>query len=124
MERTEYYGPTKNAKAVINNILCLRATGREQDWEIELASPNLVEKIISELLSTDHEKEVKSALFLLLIFSVQEADVCGELDQAHVDEAKSIRDGDLLLGSKAAFYFSQIYRAEIPSLVKKIVFQE
>ena len=68
----EYYGATADAQRAVNAMLALPATGREQDWEIEFADPGLVEPILGLLASDMPDLDVRCALALLLVASLDE----------------------------------------------------
>lgn len=46
----EFYGATVEAQRAINKLLALPASGREQDWEVELADPHRVEEMLAAAL--------------------------------------------------------------------------
>jgi hypothetical protein len=69
--------PTKNAIVFLNKALNLPATGREQDWDIELADANRVNEFVDYFENHALDKEYKLALMALIMGSLEEAS-CGK----------------------------------------------
>ena len=67
-----YYGPTKDACEAVNALLDLPATGREQDWEIELADPAKLNRMLELLGNETLGLEERSALGLLVLHTLGE----------------------------------------------------
>jgi hypothetical protein len=67
---TPYYGPTREARAVINRTLNLSAEGTELAWGIEIAKPVNFERIMDALADDNLDTEERSALALLLLHAV------------------------------------------------------
>lgn len=57
----EFYGPKAGAEGIINRLLNLPTTGKEQDWEIELADPTKIDEMLDvlELSNIDFETKVR-----------------------------------------------------------------
>ncbi len=63
----------KDAQTYLNQALALSATGREQDWEIELSDPNRVAEFVEFYNDHDLSKDQKQALMSLIISSFEDA---------------------------------------------------
>ena len=68
-----YYWPDTQAVVAINALLSLPATGREQDWELELSDPDRLDEMLDLLDRGDLGLEERSALALLAMFSLESA---------------------------------------------------
>ena len=104
----EYYGATRDAENTINSLLGLPANGDEQDWEFELADPSKIDRMIEVLAHEQLDLECKSALALLLISSIQDAEELGMLraDQMRGVTELLLKDGNLL--SRMHFYWIEL----------------
>lgn len=77
---TKYYGAHISSIRKINDLLSLPATGKEQDWEFELADPDKLSEIFSYLFNdSDLCTEEKCTLTLLAISSLEELDLIAAL---------------------------------------------
>ncbi len=63
---------TKQAMTVLNQALRLRATGREQDWDIELADPDRVDEFVSYAEKHALSGDEKHALLALILGSLED----------------------------------------------------
>ena len=61
-----YFWPSPEAVTQLNKLMNLPATGREQDWEVELADPDRLGEFIDLLRSGVLDFEAQSALALLI----------------------------------------------------------
>ncbi len=73
--------PSNSAKEFLNSFLKLPATGKEQDWEIELSNPNRLLEFIIFLEKTDLSYDQKQALIALILASFEDADWQGILTE-------------------------------------------
>ena len=64
--------PTKEAIAALNQALHLPATGREQDWDIELADPDRVGEFVAYFESHLLSEGEKHALMALIFGSLED----------------------------------------------------
>jgi hypothetical protein len=64
---------TKEAIRFLDKALNLPATGREQDWDIELADPNRVNEFVTYFETHDLDEGKKFALMALIMGSLEEA---------------------------------------------------
>lgn len=64
--------PTKGAMASLNRALNLPATGREQDWDIELADPDRAGEFVAYLESHTLDRDEKRALMALILGSLED----------------------------------------------------
>ena len=64
--------PTKEAVAALNQALHLPATGREQDWDIELADPDRVGEFVAYFESHPLSESEKHALMALIFGSLED----------------------------------------------------
>ncbi|MDT4329318.1 hypothetical protein ACQE3E_07125 [Methylomonas sp. MED-D] len=117
----EFYGPKADAESVINQLLSLPATGREQDWEIELADPARIDEMLDILESKDIDFECKSALALLAISSMEEANEAGMLEAAQVRRAYQLFFKRDELRERMCFYWIELGRANNIELVKSVI---
>nr|WP_321443430.1 hypothetical protein [uncultured Cohaesibacter sp.] len=69
----EMWYSKKDAQTYLNQALALSATGREQDWEIELSDPNRVAEFVEFYNDHDLSKDQKQALMSLIISSFEDA---------------------------------------------------
>lgn len=63
---------TKEAMTFLDQALHLPATGREQDWDIELADANRANEFIRYLGEQSLSEDVKLALMALIIASLED----------------------------------------------------
>lgn len=64
--------PTREATTFLNEVLHLPTTGREQDWDIELADPDRAGEFVAYLESHVLSKEQKFALMALIMGSLED----------------------------------------------------
>jgi hypothetical protein len=93
----EFYGATVAAQTSINELLSLPASGREQDWEIELADPDRIEEMLKAGSMSDLHYEEKCALALLIVASIEESVNAGDINPNTLERAKAAfkRDDDV-----------------------------
>lgn len=71
---SRYHWPHPQAIEAVTRLLSLPAHGHEQDWEIELADSTRLGEFL-ELIESDRlDLERRSALALLILFSITYAD--------------------------------------------------
>lgn len=117
----EFYGPRKDAEGVINRLLGLPATFREQDWEFELADPARINDMLDMLESVDIDLECVSALALLTISSMEEASALGLLEGAQIRRAAKIFEGRGDVRERMRYYWIGLKRANNEDLIRKII---
>lgn len=117
----EYYGATRDAENTINSLLGLPANGDEQDWEFELADPSKIDRMIEVLAHEQLDLECKSALALLLISSIQDAEELGMLraDQMRGVTELLLKDGNLL--SRMHFYWIELKKSRNVELLDDLI---
>ena len=64
--------PTKEAMTVLNQALRLPATGRKQDWDIELADPDRVDEFIAYFKTYALSQGERHALMALILGSLED----------------------------------------------------
>lgn len=64
--------PTREAIATLNRVLHLPATGREQDWNIELADPDRASEFAAYLENGELNDEEKLALMALILGALED----------------------------------------------------
>lgn len=67
---SDYLWPHPKGTEVVNRLLSLPVTGREQDWEIELADSTRLDEFLNLFESGRLDLEGRSALALLILFSI------------------------------------------------------
>lgn len=70
----EYRWPSPDAVKYLNTLLSLPATGDEQDWEVELSDDQRVQEWLTLFVGNELDLERRSALFLLIMCSIEFAD--------------------------------------------------
>lgn len=100
----EFYGATVEAQHTVNKLLALPASGREQDWEFELADPNRIEDML-RVLSGELSYDERCALALLTIASIEEAVEAEIIDSNVVERAKVMLKSDRDVFSSMRFYW-------------------
>jgi hypothetical protein len=70
-----YHWPDANAVRTLNSLLKLPATGREQDWEIEMAEIGRMPEMLALLNGATLDLECRSALALLMLHALDFADM-------------------------------------------------
>jgi hypothetical protein len=73
-ELSAYQFPARDAVETLNSLLKLPASGMEQDWEIEMADGNRLAEFLAVFGSANLDLECRSALGLLMLFSITYAD--------------------------------------------------
>ncbi len=119
--QTEFYGAKASAQEAINHLLRLPATGKEQDWEIELADPARIDEMLDALESQTLDLDCQNALALLLLTSMEEASEAGSLDERHVKRMAHILSLRQEVRKKMHFYWIDLDRARNSSLIAKMV---
>jgi hypothetical protein len=117
----EFFGATANAQHAINMLLSLPASGKEQDWELELANPDRIEEMLDAFLVDDLKFDEKCAVALLMCASVEEAFEVNCLDPVIVDRVKIAieREGDVHEAMK--FYWIEQGQASNEELLKGLL---
>ncbi|WP_333606365.1 hypothetical protein [Arsukibacterium sp.] len=108
----EFYGPKIEAEDAINKLLNLPATGREQDWEIELADPARIDEMLDALETKEIDFDCQSALSLLVISSIDEANELGLLNEKQVRRAAELFFINSDLRDRMCFYWVHLARAK------------
>ncbi|MBK9946228.1 MAG: hypothetical protein IPP12_03450 [Nitrospira sp.] len=116
----KFYGVTREAEKTINLLLNLPASGDEQDWEIELADPSKIDQMLDAFESEGLNFECKSALALLLISSIQDAEEAGALSADQIRRTMQLlsKDGEVL--SRMRFYWIELKMASKVRLLDNI----
>lgn len=117
----DFYGPKADAESVINKLLNLAATGKEQDWEFELADPARIDEMLDALESNDIDFECKSALALLVISSMEEAYEAGMLDDEQVRRAYKFFVNSNDVRERMYYYWLELGRANDVDLIIRII---
>jgi hypothetical protein len=117
----EFYGAKGGAIDAVNQLLALPASGREQDWEFELADPSKIDAMLQALSTGTFDFETKSALALLLISSMEEASELGLLHEKQVAGACEALAADSGLKDRMKFYWVDLGRSDNPDLVRTVL---
>src|SRR5436190_24284599 len=86
-----YHWPDTSAIRTLNTLLKLPATGREQDWEIEMADIGRLPQMLALMNSGTLDLECRSALALLMLHALDVADVAPSNE---IYAVKAAIDGD------------------------------
>ena len=86
--------PTKEAMATLNQALRLPATGREQDWDIELADPDRVDEFAAYLENHTSSEGEKHALMALILGSLEDLSNREEVSTELCDRIKRLLRAD------------------------------
>lgn len=117
----EYYGPTIEAEREINSLLNIKACGKEQDWEIEFANPAMLDEMLAIFEEGGLGLETLSALALLIVSSLEEADERNILRTEHVQSAMEAIARVDEVRNRMKYYWLDLDRANNKSLVRRIV---
>jgi hypothetical protein len=94
MER--YLWATVESRTRVNDLLGLKANGAEQDWELELADPSRLPEMVDLFERGALDLETRSALGLLVISSIEEAEIIGltnlQLNQRFTSVLNNFKD--------------------------------
>lgn len=116
----EFYGPKADAELIINELFNLPASGKEQDWEIELADPERIDEMLDVLELNEMNFDCKSALCLLIVSSIEEANEAGMLNDLHVQRVSKIFSMNYDLREMMWFYWIHLGRARNINLIKNL----
>ncbi|OSZ71960.1 hypothetical protein CAP39_00805 [Sphingomonas sp. IBVSS1] len=108
----EYYAPTPVARATINKLLDLPAKGDEQDWEIELSAPDKLDNMFALMDAGVLNFEERSALALLLMYSVDEIYREGGDTSALFPRLKSLLTADPDVLGRMRYYWGHLHLSE------------
>lgn len=117
----EFYGATVESQRVINELLALPASGREQDWEVELADPRRIQEMLAIASDGTLDLDERCALALLIIASIDEAADAGEVNHRDVELANLILKQDDEVRDAMKFFWIDQSRASDTETVKKIL---
>ncbi len=121
MNMSEYYGPTVKAAKMASTLIGITTSGKEQDWEIEFADPEIIPRLLNALELRKFDDEAKTALYLLLLASLELEFSSGKKNQLHIVKTKEIIDGDKKSLEKMQFYWIHLKKSEHQSLMKDIL---
>jgi hypothetical protein len=116
----EFYGATIEAQQSINRLLSLPATGREQDWELELADPSRIEAMLDAITTKLSDNE-KCALALITIASIEEAVAADQFDAGIIERARMALRKDKDVHEAMKFYWIKQGRATDEEVVRKLL---
>ncbi|MFD1836920.1 hypothetical protein [Paracidovorax cattleyae] len=116
-----YYGPDASAVRKINELLSIKATSREQDWELEFADFGAIDKMLNLLESHPLDAEARTALSLLIISSFELGFDEGLVDDYSLLRASELLKNDLNVLEKMRFYWLNLGRSNFPELMKKLL---
>jgi hypothetical protein len=117
----EYYGPTAADEQEVNRLLALTATGREQDWEIELADPGKLDEMLSLLEGQHLNGNVKAALCLLMLSSFDAEFDSGEVNVERLYRAADLLRQDAYVLERMRFYWLDLQRANHMDAMKELL---
>jgi hypothetical protein len=100
----EFFGATAEAQAKASQLLGLASTGREQDWEIEFASPHRVVQILA-IYGRAQPLDLRCALALLLVASTEQAHEAGSLPEADRAAVRAVITRDPEILARMTYYF-------------------
>ncbi|MBL8442270.1 MAG: hypothetical protein JNK96_13740 [Betaproteobacteria bacterium] len=116
-----YYGPTLAAEQEVNLLLGLKTTGKEQDWEIELANPSGIDAMLDILARQPLSLDVRAALCLLMLASFEEGFDAGEVDSNRMRRATDLLQHDSDVLDRMRFYWLELGRANHLELTARIL---
>lgn len=114
----EFYGATMCAILKVNKLLDLPATGKEQDWEFEFASPGRIREILNLLMHSDLDDECQSALALLMIASIEDA---GAMDASDREDAIKWFSSHEKVRGQMHFYWIKLNRSDKPKIISELL---
>jgi hypothetical protein len=117
----EFYGATADAQRSINDLLLLPATGKEQDWEFELAKPNRIAEMMQVATAHALNFEERCALFLLLIASMEQMSETGNLENHLILKAHLLLGDNPDVREAMIFYWIEQNRSSDAKLSRKIL---
>jgi len=120
MHDERIYGATIDAQRSINDLLSLPATGKEQDWEFELADPNRIDEMLQAAKARNLNYDERCALFLLLIASMEEKSEADELDGDLIEKAQSLLNNNADVREAMIFYWIE-QRSSDDTFMRKIL---
>jgi hypothetical protein len=89
--------PTKEAITTLNRVLHLPATGREQDWDIELADPDRTSEFTAYLENNTLNEDERRALMALILGSLEDLAQKEEVSTKLADRIKRLLRADTTL---------------------------
>ena len=89
--------PTKEVMATLNRVLHLPATGREQDWDIELADPDRASEFAAYLEDHALNEEEKRALMALVLGSLEDLAQTEGVSTELADRVRRLLRADMTL---------------------------
>ena len=104
-----YFFLTREAIIQVNQMLNLPASGKEQDWELELANPDRIEEFLQLLISNRLSRlpDVEAAVAALFISSADEAISKGTFSKQDNDKSFAFfRSKHELRNNMFALWFS------------------
>ena len=119
--KREFYGATVDAQRSVNDLLSLPATGKEQDWEFELADPTRIDDMLKVAKTEKLNYEQRCALYLLLIASMAERNEAGNLEGDLIDKAHSLLNHDPDVQGAMIFYWVEQKRSLDDELMRRIL---
>jgi hypothetical protein len=108
----DYFGPTPAARAKVNSLLALPATGDEQDWEIELVDPTKIHEMLKLLADNSLSLEERSAVALLLTHTVDELHDDDEDTSELASRLRAVLRSDAGVLHRMRFYWSHLQASE------------
>ena len=117
----EYYGPAAADEQEVNRLLALTATGREQDWEIELADPSRLDEMMYLLESKHLSEKLKTALCLLMLASFDAEFDSGEFNAERMRRAADLLRQDLHVLERMRFYWLNLQRTNHMEAMKTLL---
>lgn len=99
---------TNEATQYLNKELNLPATGREQDWEIELADANRIDEFISFYENISLSDDKQSALMALIIGSLEDLAYVKPIEEAMWKKISILLCSNLELHKPIITYWSLV----------------
>jgi len=101
----EYLCPERGAVEQVNRMFNLPATGKEQDWELELSDPDRLDEMLDALEQANLDLETKSALALLVIASIEDGDETEKPVAAHIARMREVLRNDRIVNDRMRYYW-------------------
>ncbi len=115
---SEYRWPNSKGVEAVNALLSLQSHGQEQDWEIELADIKRLTEFL-ELFESDRlDLEGRSALALLILFSITYAD--SPVSEGDLNRVRQAIRNDVEVHERMRSYWSEGFldhEAKVQSLI-------
>ena len=116
----EYFGAPLAARRAVEDLLGIPATGREQDWETEFADSSRIDEMIAAYSTSNLDLESRSALGLLLLCSMCDAESEGLLAAKQIDAVELLLAADVEVRERMRFYWFEALPYDNPPFLARL----